>query len=446
MKKERLNFFQKISQDITSSISGSYNQTQLDLMDEILKTITSPVPFLSEDIKFEPSAAKLANISEVVSVTTKEEVDAGLALLEELEVANADLGRQATQQLAQEASKANLSDQTLDHLKSACEKTFEKEFFKRMSNYVEEESLKIICADLKNHGVFRLYERRSISKIASRLYSQEIGCERNMELLRERFISYSSLRKDAQIWDALKSGVKGLISGTEKAVSAVGEYAGKALSGAWGVVKKLGKTFVKALPFLGIIWDIWDLCIHAHNAWSVWSVEFKKYESYGDPKKLSSIDYLNDLYESSRSDLSESGLKKILDIVNITKLSQAFDEHFVMGVTHVVLVIEDIAAFLINLIPYVGWLIDIAISLGILFYGRSVAEERRVQFNQLKDLIYNDINNARNNLSNEVGTQVSEEPQIGNDIPGSMIGQLGRVTKNLAETLPNPAKGLSSVL
>jgi hypothetical protein len=183
MNARRLEFLIKISQEIEnqeSSPSSADSERNL-VINQILKTISGDLPLLEDEgYKFEPPDKTLNDIQTLNSNVTDEELEGLSDLIEKLKASSPDEGRMATKEL-EGVARENFSSREFE--KESYEKIFEGFFKASLINKIEKIALDIICQDLKEHGAFKLYEKRSISKIASRVQTQVIHFDKNLEIL-----------------------------------------------------------------------------------------------------------------------------------------------------------------------------------------------------------------------------------------------------------------------
>jgi hypothetical protein len=441
MNARRLEFLIKISQEIEnqeSSPSSADSERNL-VINQILKTISGDLPLLEDEgYKFEPPDKTLNDIQALNSNVTDEELEGLSELIEKLKASSPDEGRMATKEL-EGVAKENFSSR--DFEKESYEKIFEGFFKASLISKIEKIALDIICQDLKDHGAFKLYEKRSISKIASRVQTQVIHFDKNLEIFNSRIKVYNNKTSVAFLGSAISAAGRALSGAGKyiaKAVPTLVEYGGKALSGAWKILRTFGKGALKLLPFVSIIWDLWDLVVYSRKVWTLWNDEFSKFSSYGKTSDLIKLDHIKSLYENFKEDTSISGLNKILDLVKITKLAQSFDICFIKGLTNFALVIEDIAAFFIDLIPYVGWVIDVALSFGIAYYGGKTASDRQTPFNNFKATMYQELESLKDSGSDsefkpEIEAKKEEitkslDPKEKPDVPKSFLETVKEIT------------------
>ena len=399
MNNRRLNFLIKVSQEILEQKSDTspLEKGKVSKINEILETITGNLPFIDDEAyAFKPPDKTLLKIEEFSSVATDEEIKKVFELAAALGASSPEEGRKLTSEIGGMA-KEQLSSEAFDTRtaekiqKKACEEIFERIFKAKLASKIEKSSLEIFCKDLKEHGAFKLYEKRGISKIASKIEPQIISFERNLEIFNSRINTYNDKKSVASLGAILPVAGRYIA----RALPTLVGFGARALSGAWKIVSKFGKGIFRLLPYVGVIWDVWDLSVYARKVWLLWNDELAKFSSYGNTKDLINLEYIKSLYEKHKQDTSESGLNKIMDIVKITKLSQSFDLCFVKGLTSFVLVIEDIIVLLSGPIGILGFIIDVAASLGIIYAGSKIAANRQAPFNEFKMIMYQDLESLK---------------------------------------------------
>lgn len=396
MRQSRISLLKKIAQDLFSMPHDEGNSEKIALLEKIMRELGEAPPIPSGG-NFEVTAEELRRIEQIQSASKEEleQVERMLKLLKDAGVDSPEEGRAITEDITRDIHDILPAISASLNAKSSINSSqiFENLFRTKLKKLADHNAVDAICDDLKTSGAFRLYEGGLISKKAS---SGDFLIKENISILNSKIEQYKNLEKSAQIFDWSK--IKNISSDAAKgAISALSNVGTSIMSGAWNFIKSLGKGFLRLLPFIAIIWDVWDLANHGYNALNVWISEFSKYSSYGEPAKLADISYLEKLYTDNKSDL-----KKVLDIVRIINLSQSFDENWVLSISSLILVIEDIVTFLIDLTG-IGIIIDFLLSAGIYFGAKAYASSRSAKFEDLKDIIAVDAKQAYEKLVGSKG-------------------------------------------
>jgi hypothetical protein len=405
MRQLRISLLKKIAQDLFSMREGEGSAKEITLLEQIMSELGKDLP-PPPGGSFEITAEQLQGIEQIQGARPEElrQVERMLKLLEGAGVDSPEKGRAITGDITRDVhNNLPMISASLNAESSInSSQIFENLFRTKLKKLADHNAVDAICDDLKTSGAFRLYEGELISKKAS---SGDFLIKENISILNSKIEQYQHLEKSAQIFDWSK--IKNISGDAAKgAISALSNAGTSIMSGAWSLIKSLGKGFLRILPFIAIIWDVWDLINHGYSALKVWTSEFSKYGSYGEPAKLADISYLETLYSENKSDLN-----KVLDIAKIINLSQSFDENWVLSISSLILVIEDIVTFFLNLTG-VGMIIDFLLSAGIYFGAKSYASSRSVRFEDLKDLIAVDVKGRHEKLVGNNGADLLNMPDL----------------------------------
>jgi len=381
MRHLRTSLLKKIAQDVNNAGMNENYEGQKILLEEIMKELGREFP-PPPGAEFKVSDSELERISEIQAASDEEikELERIMGILKGSGVSSPEEGRALTAPLSdlEGAAKLNPVTSSLNVCSSKESELILESIFKaRFKKLANHAAVDAICADLRRSGAFKLYDGGLISKRAS---FDNSFIEKNIKILNYKVKEYQKIEKEAQFFDFGK--IKNLSGDALKgAVSVLSNVGGTMLSGAWSLLKTLGKGVLRILPFVAIIWDVWDLFNHGYTSLNIWFSEFAKYNQYGDATSLADISYLEKLYSENKGDLN-----KVSDIVKIINLSQAFDEGWVMSITSLILVIEDIITFVIDLTG-LGIIVDVLLSLGIYAGGRIISSNRSLAFEDLKDVV-----------------------------------------------------------
>lgn len=435
MRQLRISLLKKIAQDLEFMSKNAEREEKMRLINEIMNELGREFPPPPKGT-FSISENDLGEIKNTLNSVS----DDDLAKIQEA-LGSANISSPSDLAAISDGIKGSVNATSSTkyaslNIKSSINlsEIFESLFRAKLKKFAEHNAVNAICDDLRDSGAFKLYEGKIISKKAS---YENFMIKENISILNSKIQQYQMMEKSAQMldWSRIKNipgdAVKGVISALSNAGASI-------MSGAWSLIKALGKGVLRALPIIALIIDVWDLVSYGYTALKAWFLEFEKYKNYGEPSELANISYLEKLYSDNKDDL-----KKVLDISRIINISKSFDEGWVLAASSLFLVIEDIITMLVDLTGIgllIGTILDFLISAGVYYGSRYYESGRMEKFEDLKDVIAIDVgqeyrelqsDNANGNTLSMI-SNVLKTPGIKN--PG-IVESITEYADNLAEKL-----------
>ena len=167
------------------------------------------------------------------------------------------------------------------------------------------------------------------------------------------------------------------------------------LSKAWGTAKSLGSKALRLLPFVPLVIDSWFLYDNFIKSYHIWQNELPKMKMVGSEKEIIFASYLKNKFYQENNDLS-----LVLQIVKTSKISEDFTVNFIGTLGYFLMVIEDIAGFFADIIPF-GYLIDLGASLGLMIGTDMAQKEKAEDFVSLRKEIFGWASNELKKTSHE---------------------------------------------
>jgi hypothetical protein len=182
------------------------------------------------------------------------------------------------------------------------------------------------------------------------------------------------------------------------------------LSKSWGTAKSLGSKALKLLPFVPLVVDSWFLYENLIKSYQLWQNELPKMKMVGNEKQIIFASYLRTKFYQEQKNLN-----LVLQIVKTSKISEDFTVNFIGTLGYFIMVIEDIAGFFADLIPF-GYLIDLGASLGLMIGTDMVQKEHAEDFVSLRREIFGWASNELKKISHD---EISFSNHLVNDFEGN---------------------------